>query len=580
LKCKINIKESQAHELNLIKTCFLLLLILTSYYVKGQNLISNGSIEELTIPCILHRTGPTPNTFAKDITAAVQTPDIFNECAPRYYGSDINYMINVPYNYQGFQYARTGKGMAGFWYGDPFDTVYYINQYRESICFKLKDSLIPNQRYVVRFYCVLSNTCGYGTDAMEAILSPVDTVDANYQIPFSSSISHKGKGHIIDTMNWTAVYDTIVADGSEKYFHIIKRTKLNHQNYMPIRDDPDFALHYIILLYHFDDVAIWSLDTIAPIADAGDDKLVCYGDSVLIGTHSYQDYYYSWKTKDSLLYRDDTLGQIWVKPKSSKWYYLQCKDFKYDASYDSVFVEVLDCRIAIDDTSKCKNTSIHLGRDNPMYDNYKWYPSQFIDDSTSSNPRSFTNTDLMYYVSATDSAGVTHYDSVFIKSLSCDIAIDDIVICKGSSIPLGSNNSNYSEYLWTPSSNLNDSTSSNPIFTTGNNTEFTVIAKDSLGYLHYDTVRVSVRFCESGNDGRYVLLYPNPSSDIVYVEWDSVLFPLTSLQLFTVTGQLIKTWNGINGSFQFSVKDFSSGLYFYTFNSKNGTKVSGKLIIL
>jgi len=125
----------------------------------------------------------------------------------------------------------------------------------------------------------------------------------------------------IDSINWKTEEFTFIAKGGEQYLTIGSFGEVS-------------KLPYNIYLF-LDDISV------IPIypANAGDNKKLCKGDSILIGGNNYQEYEYVWFKKGSA----DTLshqGQFWVKPDTATTYILhQYYESKY-FSADSVVVDV------------------------------------------------------------------------------------------------------------------------------------------------------------------------------------------------------------------------------------------------
>ena len=79
---------------------------------------------------------------------------------------------------------------------------------------------------------------------------------------------------------------------------------------------------------------------------------------------------------------------------------------------------------------------------------------------------------------------------------------------------------------------------------------------------------------DSEND---FVVYPNPAGNFVYVRTSS----LGSLQLFSVTGQLLKesAINSLSVENSLQVSDLAVGLYFVRFTALNGSKATRKVIV-
>jgi hypothetical protein len=94
-----------------------------------------------------------------------------------------------------------------------------------------------------------------------------------------------------------------------------------------------------------DDVSIYKVGEVRYIADAGPDSTICLGDSIQIGTHDYEDYWYWWTPNEGMpiSWADKNPGMPWVSPTENTTYQLYQKDFSFVVSTDAVTITVDDC---------------------------------------------------------------------------------------------------------------------------------------------------------------------------------------------------------------------------------------------
>jgi hypothetical protein len=76
-------------------------------------------------------------------------------------------------------------------------------------------------------------------------------------------------------------------------------------------------------------------------AQAGNDSLICKGDSLQIGSQHYSFVDYAWWP--NFMISDTAVGNPMVWPDTITWYYLQLTDTMGNISYDSVLVDVQIC---------------------------------------------------------------------------------------------------------------------------------------------------------------------------------------------------------------------------------------------
>ena len=405
---------------SMIKFKIILLFCVLSIYSISQNYIYNSSFEVINKDCIDTLTGfnSTPNNpIINSIYAIKVTPDIFNECAidtPR------KFSVSIPNNFIGYQWARTGSRMAGGWLFSSGNHTNY-NLGTEIISFIIKDSLIAGNQYIFSFYTVRSNWINYSTDAMDAAFSSDSVLTNPDSVNYYYMITNRGKGFLKDTLNWIKITDTITANGKEKYVHIGKLKKTTNSNILYKYNPASINFPApTLLLYYYDDVSLTPIDTIPPKSNAGNDTIICLGDSVLIGGHNYADYFYTWWNKDSIIHRDKHKGKIWVQPDTNTWYYCRATDFRYDKTVDSIFVQVYPCKAANYNTTICKGDTAGLGNGKEGFYDFTWSPDYFIDDIHSNTPIANPPQTTIYYANYKDSLGRTLMDSILIEVINCD----------------------------------------------------------------------------------------------------------------------------------------------------------------
>lgn len=77
-----------------------------------------------------------------------------------------------------------------------------------------------------------------------------------------------------------------------------------------------------------------------------------------------------------------------------------------------------------------------------------------------------------------------------------------------------------------------------------------------------------------------VKIYPNPISNLSYLEFDNPENYFHTLTLYNSRGQLVRIFKEIKTNrFQLDLKELSSGIYFYQLNSDKKLHSSGSLIV-
>ena len=220
--------------------------------VMGQNLVGNYSFEDHYISDCPNNIDQVP--YAIGWRNFCSTPDYYNACAT------VPGLL-VPSNGYGYQQAATGSAYCGFY--TFWDTVFGgVPNGRELIGRQLDSSLIIGERYFASFkvslaeqgsydYCA-SNRLGmkfstvaydnYGTDS---VISPLVN---NFAQIYTNNI-------ITDTLNWTTISGSFVADSAYNYLVIANFFDDVHTDTLILAHDTSQAA-YCYAYYYLDDVVV------------------------------------------------------------------------------------------------------------------------------------------------------------------------------------------------------------------------------------------------------------------------------------------------------------------------------------
>ena len=129
------------------------------------------------------------------------------------------YCGTVPNSGVSYQFPKSGKGYMRV-------TTYCpncpVNFKRSNIKNRLKQTLIAGKTYCVKMYVNVLDNIYYGIDAFGFYFgdNTIDTIKYNSRLPltFLNPQVQNPTGNIItDTMNWTPITGTFVANGTEKF---------------------------------------------------------------------------------------------------------------------------------------------------------------------------------------------------------------------------------------------------------------------------------------------------------------------------------------------------------------------------
>lgn len=309
-----------------MKYLFFILLILITNNSFGQvNLVPNYSFEYYT-SC-----PPGPGNavvFAYPwFIPTLASPDYFNSCtsAP---GGD------VPDNFAGFQYAKTGEAYVGISACEPT----LRDSGSEYISCPLSKALSAGKKYCVSFYVSLSNGAKYAIDALGAYLSKDSIYDSTpySYFAYQPQISNPASNMLSDTLNWMLITGEFIAEGGEKIITIGNFKKYSDLNFTSVNPTGGSWAYYYI-----DDVSV----TLVHAAEAGNDVVLCKGDSLQIGTTAEEGVSYSWFPTTGLNYSN--IAQPIASPDITTTYYLIQMQELCGSQTDSITITVKDCEQVI-----------------------------------------------------------------------------------------------------------------------------------------------------------------------------------------------------------------------------------------
>ena len=184
-----------------MKQLTLILLLTSSTFLIGQNLVPNPSFED-TVACPL--TGNLVNYATGWSNYSNQSPDYYNACSTTYMG--------VPQNWAGFQYASHGQAYCAI-------STFYPNtpSNRELIGTTLTTPLNIGTKYYVTFDVSLSLdstlSSNYACNKIGALFTTAQHSTSN-PAPISNFAHVYTNSIVTDTLGWTQVSGSFVADSA------------------------------------------------------------------------------------------------------------------------------------------------------------------------------------------------------------------------------------------------------------------------------------------------------------------------------------------------------------------------------
>ncbi|MEX1002798.1 MAG: T9SS type A sorting domain-containing protein [Crocinitomicaceae bacterium] len=292
-----------------------------------------------------------------------------------------------------------------------------------------------------------------------------------------------------------------------------------------------------------------------PNVSAGADFSICDGDSTQLnatGADTYQ-----WDSHPTFLSTTST-SSPWVKPIVVTTYIVEgtitatgCQN-EANVTVSLYALPVID---AGSDTSMCINDSLQLMATGGV--TYIWINHPSLSSNIVPDPWSYATSDITYYVDAYDANGCFGEDSVH------------LVVNPLPSAPVITENgpwlvSSYStgNQWYFDNSVVNGATDDSLNWVNqGQNGSYTLLYTDSNGCSKFSDVSNIIVIDDIGfgeKDAFEVKVYPNPSNDLVYVEFSD---KVDILNLISPSGQVIQSMFDLNNKQLLDLSDLESGTY-------------------
>jgi hypothetical protein len=308
-----------------------------------------------------------------------------------------------------------------------------------------------------------------------------------------------------------------------------------------------------------------------PDADAGEDKYICQGGCVIIGTPAVDGLIYCWTPATGL--NSNSKAQPMASPSETTTYILTVKDtISGCKSMDTVIVYVnpLPTADAGNDKTHCPDACKNVGSDPIPGYTYSWSPTDGLTDPTASKTMAHPDSTTTYVVTVTDTAtGCQATDTTIVYMLPGPDADagEDKYICQGGCVFIGTPAVDGLIYCWTPATGLNSNSKAQPMASPSETTIYILTVKDTVsGCKDKDTVIVYVNpgpVCEIGtpdpadlicNHGNYTIS-TSVDASLYDLEWTMSVDgnPDGWAIIGSNTGQTITFSSGNCGAFGFQV---------------------------
>lgn len=192
-----------------LKVLYAIAFIAMINFGSGQNLVPNPSFED-TVSCPWNK---SQISYATGWTNYSGSVDYYNSCAGGAF-------VSVPENVYGYQSATDGNAYAGIVTYAYNDTIYSS---REVIGGQLLTSLTIGQKYFVSFKASFSPNnfeTGIAANKMGVLFSTAPYNPSNNRPPVNNFAHVYTDSIITDTINWTMISGSFVADSAYDYLSI------------------------------------------------------------------------------------------------------------------------------------------------------------------------------------------------------------------------------------------------------------------------------------------------------------------------------------------------------------------------
>jgi gliding motility-associated-like protein len=157
----------------------------------------------------------------------------------------------------------------------------------------------------------------------------------------------------------------------------------------------------------------------------------------------------------------------------------------------TIYVNPIPTVKTLKDTSICKNSILVLTT-TPGLSTYQWSPGIYVSDSTIASPTFIDTVNRRLYVTGTNANGCFSKDTIDVTVLPLPVVktINDSLVCSTNSIVLTTTGA--ASYQWFPSTGLNNTAISNPIFNYNQDITYYVTGTAVNGCKAVDTLNMYV----------------------------------------------------------------------------------------
>lgn len=316
---------------------------------------------------------------------------------------------------------------------------------------------------------------------------------------------------------------------------------------------------------------------IANFAIAGTDTIICAGNSIPLFADGGSSY--SWSPADGL--SDPASSEPICTLEATTIYTVTVTNDAGCSDTAQVTIDVVPgvTAVAGPDTTLCGPNQIFFYASGG--DTYSWTPTTGMTDSEIADPLVFVSATTDYYV--TVSNGVcSDIDTVSVAILPLPVleTLPDTTICAGETITLYVSGAD--TYSWWPEDSVPCVDCAIMDVTPGGSTSYFVTGTNADGCTSTVSFEVKVEICNGieQNSATNILVYPNPATEQLWIEWQEINSMSCIFTLSDINGRMIQEQKLLAGNHIYTIiiDELSAGTYFYTILSESVQK-TGTIVI-
>jgi gliding motility-associated-like protein len=367
---------------------------------------------------------------------------------------------------------------------DTVDWYTFTNIYQDSNTNNFKHSFYTNDE----IYAVLTDFHGCkNSDSMSVTVRALPVIDlVNDTALCLNSLLQLSSGTVGDSINWYSLTSSIQMINSNNFEYLVSATDTFKVEL--------FDEHRCV---NYDTIRV--LARLLPIADAGEDKLICKGYDVMIGPETAaDDWTYFWNSKEFIM--DQNASNPIVNAITDTRYFLKVTDNYGCEGTDSMLVKINPEGILDAGTNKeiCIGESITLGGE-PTAEgsilpySYQWSPAISLDMPALANPiANPLETTTYSLIIFTGTCPVDTLETTVTVNLLPTITImNDTLAGFKEDVILYATGGN--EYEWSPAEFLDNPFSQNPVANLEQSTYFKVNVTNESGCSDTSGVNIFIK---------------------------------------------------------------------------------------